>query len=89
MRERKGWTYLLCIGVRNSSFVHPVGRFAIFGIVNFLRWVDRRLEILQKVAFLFAPSIDQNLIGIIRANESLGVASMIEKEKPTDLTMRV
>ena len=89
IKRKEKLTYLLRLRVGNSSFINPVVRFAVFGVINFLGWVDWRFEILEKAAFLFTLSVDKHLKRIIGANGWSDVITTTEQENITDLTMRV
>jgi len=64
-------TNLGCGRVRNSSLFNPDCRLLIFRIVDFLGWVNWRLEIFKKATLLFALAINEDLVGIVGAAMAL------------------
>lgn len=62
-------TDLLGFRVRNSSLVNPVSGLRVFGVLDFLGWVDCGFKVFKKAALLVTLAVDENLIGIIGATK--------------------
>jgi hypothetical protein len=77
-RTKKVKTSLLRLRISNLLFINPVRRFRILRVVNFLRWVDWRLEILEKGTFRLAITVKENLVRVVGTVVYLRNHSQIE-----------
>lgn len=59
--------YLDSVGITNSLLINPVFRLLIFGVVDLLRRVDRRSEVLKKVARALTFSVEKYIVRVVRA----------------------
>jgi len=59
--------YLHSVGITNSLLVNPVLRLLIFGVIDLLRRVDRRSEVLKKVARALTFSVEKYIVRVVRA----------------------
>jgi hypothetical protein len=54
-------------GISDLVLVDPVGRLLVLGIVDFLGWVDWRLEALEKVTLGIRLVVNEDLEGVVGA----------------------
>lgn len=65
---------LFGVGVRDLVLVNPILGLLVLGIVDLLRRVEGRLEVLEQATSLLALAVDENIVGVVGA--------IIESKRP-------
>lgn len=61
--------WLSSLRIWNTSFINPVLRFGVFGIINLLLRINRRGEVLKETASLHLLAVDLDSEGLVRFHD--------------------
>ena len=66
------------VRVRNALLINPVLGLLVIRIVNLLRGVDRRVEVLKKVTEVVALAVEPYIVRVVRAELYVRMITLAE-----------